>query len=483
MPAVAVKFGAQNAPPQSDAVRGQRFDVQFVSIDREPPPPEFQTELFFIVGQDAPKLLDLHPVAAAVDRRLTVKPARRLAENPPEPFAQGKPPAPLFFHARSLPIPAVQGNAPCSIYMEAEGLRMYQIGLFLLAVLAGVLPFAVPQACGQALREGLALCAGPLLLSLFPFLVVSALIMRSGAGEVLGVLLWPVVRCIGLRSRSAGSVLLIGLVGGFAPAANASAEAVRSGQMTPEEADRLLPACVCSGPSFVILTVGQTLLGSTEVGVLLFLAQITANYLCAALLSRLSRANRNEKRRSPRPKQQEMPQLRLDSILAQSTLTYLKLCGFVLFFRMLAAGAGALLPPAVSTACAMLLEVCSGCDLASRTGYWASTLCCAALSVQGLSVLMQVRTICPPEMTLRPLLAGRLLHLPLSVGLFWLLLPQGEQSVFSTLPPQVVPMRRLPPDCLLLVFFVCCLAVCQLTRLLQKPDPEPKETVVNRAER
>ena len=86
-------------------------------------------------------------------------------------------------------------------------------------------------------------------------------------------------------------------------------------------------------------------------------------------------------------------------------------------------------------------------------------------------------------MTLRPLLVGRLLHLPLSVGLFWLFLPQGEQSVFSTLPPQVVPMRRLPPDCLLLVFFVCCLAVCQLTRLLQKPDPEPKETVVNRAER
>ena len=59
----------------------------------------------------------------------------------------------------------------------------------------------------------------------------------------------------------------------------------------------------------------------------------------------------------------------------------------------------------------MLLEVCSGFDLASRTGYWASTLCCAALSVQGLSVLMQVRTICPPEMTLRPLYTARALHL------------------------------------------------------------------------
>ena len=353
----------------------------------------------------------------------------------------------------------------------------------MLAVLIGALPFAAPEACAQALREGLTLCSGPLLLSLYPFLVVSALLIQCPLGDVLALPFRPVAWLVGVYAPCAARVLLVGFLGGFAPAANASAEAVRSGQMTPEEADRLLPACVCSGPSFVILTVGQTLLGSTEVGVLLFLAQVTANYLCAALLSRLSRTNRNEKRRSLRPKQQEMPQLRLDGILAQSTLTYLKLCGFVLFFRMLAAGVGAVFPPAVGTVCAMLLEVCSGCDLAARTGPWGSLLCCAALSVQGLSVLLQVRALCPPEMTLRPLLAGRLLHLPLSVGLFWLLLPQGEQSVFSTLPPQVVPMRRLPPDCLLLVFFVCCLAVCQLTRLLQKPDPEPKETVVNRAER
>ena len=195
----------------------------------------------------------------------------------------------------------------------------------MMAVLIGALPFAAPEACAQALREGLTLCSGPLLLSLYPFLVVSALLIQCPLGDVLALPFRPVAWLVGVYAPCAARVLLVGFLGGFAPAANASAEAVRSGQMTPEEADRLLPACVCSGPSFVILTVGQTLLGSTEVGVLLFLAQITANYLCAALLSRLSRTNRNEKRRSPRPKQQEMPQLRLDGILAQSTLTYLKL--------------------------------------------------------------------------------------------------------------------------------------------------------------
>lgn len=280
-------------------------------------------------------------------------------------------------------------------------------GLFLLGAATAALVFAAPQTCAEAFRQGLALCGGPLLVSLFPFLVVSALIMRSGAGEVLGVLLWPVVRCIGLRSRSAGSVLLIGLVGGFAPAAAATAEAVRSRELTSQEASALLPACICSGPSFVILTVGEQLLGSRTAGVCLFAAQVLAGWLTAALLCRVRGIP--EPLPAPPAAAQTEPPPALDTILAQAAVTYLKLCGFVLYFRLLAAGCGLLLPAVFAPFPAMLLEVCSGCDYAARTGLWASGLCCAALSVQGASVLLQVRTLCPPEVSLRSLLWGRLL--------------------------------------------------------------------------
>ena len=132
------------------------------------------------------------------------------------------------------------------------------VGYFLMALAAGLLPFAAPDACAQALREGLALCGGPLLLSLFPFLIVSTLLIQCPAADVLGLPFCPVARLIGVRAPAAGRVLLIGSLGGFAPAANAAAEAVRSGQLTAREADALLPACVCSGPSFVILAVGQS---------------------------------------------------------------------------------------------------------------------------------------------------------------------------------------------------------------------------------
>ena len=335
------------------------------------------------------------------------------------------------------------------------------------ALVTAFLPFAAPQVCARAFREGLALCGGPLLVSLFPFLVVSQLLIRCGAGEALGVLLWPVVRLIGLRARCAGGVLLIGLVGGFAPAATAAAESVRTGRLTPQEAGALLPACICSGPSFVVLTVGGQMLGSEALGVCLFAAQALAGVLAAAVLCRLNPPPAVPAAGSPAAPVPPAAPPRLDAVLTAASETYLKLCGFVLYFRMLAAGAAALLPETLAPLPAMLLEVCSGCDLAARSGPWASALCCAALSVQGASVLLQVRTICPAEISFRPLLWARVLHLPLSLAWLCLLMPDGAQEVFQTLYGRVVPMRRVPLDCALLVFFFCCFVVCERCRAAQ----------------
>ena len=77
---------------------------------------------------------------------------------------------------------------------------MYQTFRFQRVVLLGAaigtagLVFAAPQCCARALQQGLALCGGPLLVSLFPFLIVSVLLMRCGAGQVLGFVFRPVAR-------------------------------------------------------------------------------------------------------------------------------------------------------------------------------------------------------------------------------------------------------------------------------------------------
>ena len=222
----------------------------------------------------------------------------------------------------------------------------------------------------------------------------------------------PVARLIGVRSPAAGGVLLIGFLGGFAPAAAAVAEAVRSRELTPQEASALLPACICSGPSFVILTAGEQLLGSRVLGIRLFAVQVLAGYLTAALLNRLHPAPAAPVR-SAQSTQTAPP--RLDEVIAQAAVQYLKLCGFVLYFRMLAAGCGQFLPAAWAPFPAMLLEVCSGCDYAARTGLWASSLCCAALSVQG-AVGAAAGAHPLPRRSVLPSAAGRPVSAPAAVA-------------------------------------------------------------------
>lgn len=344
--------------------------------------------------------------------------------------------------------------------------RLWLVGV---ALLTAVLPFWAPQACAQALKEGLVLCGGPLLLSLFPFLIVSTLLVRSGGGDLLGILLRPLARLSGAKAPCAGGVLLMGFAGGFAPAANAAAQAVRSGKMSGDEASCLLPACICSGPSFVILTVGQGMLDSTALGVRLFVVQAAAGLISAAILCRIHpQPKRTGKQNTALPG--PLLPLRLDAVIADAAVTYCKLCGFILYFRLLTGGISALWPEA-SVPVAMILEVCSGCDLASRAGRWASWLCCGAISLQGTSVLLQVRTICPAEISFGPLLAARLLHLPLSLGLFRLslCLPGGSLTAGAV---QEVPavLRRVPPDCAILVFLGCCLLICQLCRTVPEPS-------------
>lgn len=202
--------------------------------------------------------------------------------------------------------------------------------LLALAGYTAFLVFAAPQRCADALQAGLRLCGGPLLVSLFPFLIVSALAAGCGAGQWLGFVFRPAARLMGIRAKGAGGVLLIGALGGFAPAAVAASEAVRTGQLTSRQASALLPACVCSGPSFVILTVGQQMLGSRAVGVRLFAAQLLAGYLTAALLCRMQ----GGAGQAPPAQGETIPLPALDAVIAQAAVTYLKLCGFVLYFRL-----------------------------------------------------------------------------------------------------------------------------------------------------
>lgn len=366
--------------------------------------------------------------------------------------------------------------------------------------------FAQPDACRAAAAEGLALCGGPLLLGIFPFLIVSGLVVGSGCAPLLALPFRPLARLLGCKSKSAAAVLLIGGLGGFAPAAAATAGLYRRGELEQTEAGLLLAAAVGSSPSFVMLSVGQGMLGSLAVGVRLYLCQLAAAYLAVFLYARLLPALGHLRRMvrcrlikgasspiaqplegtaaafssSDAARRTGVPDaagsfpsaglhpVTLASAIGDGAAAYIRLCGFIVYFRILAGGAAAFLPARLAFLPAMLLEISSGCSLAAPVPRWGAYLCCAALSLQGLSVLLQIRSICPAELPLRPLLAIRPLHLCLSLLLFYCSLQnQQAEAVYSSLEQRVIALPRMPLSRGLLLFALCLLLCGRLCRALQ----------------
>ena len=201
---------------------------------------------------------------------------------------------------------------------------------FLLTALTAAGLLAFPQDCMAAVREGLQLCGGTLLPSLFPFLVVSSLLIQLGFAAWLGRLFHPLTGRLLRISASGSAALLLGLVGGYPVGARAVLQLYQSGQCARQEAQRLLAFCNNSGPAFFVGVVGLGVFGSSRAGILLYLLHV----LSALLVGLLLRRRAEGRRAAPPLGAVDFSQAFTQAVLSSSQ-AMLQICAFVLFFQVL----------------------------------------------------------------------------------------------------------------------------------------------------
>lgn len=192
-----------------------------------------------------------------------------------------------------------------------------------------------------AAAEGLALCGRAVIPALFPFMAASTMLVSLGFGE------WASPRLSGLMSLyrlpgPAGSALLLGLVGGYPIGARTAAELYKKGLLTVDEAERLLGFCSNSNPVFLLSVLGGGVFGSPRAGVYLWLIHV----LSALLTGLFFRGSGKPigRQRLPRlsPCQaSSLPAAFVEGVKsACGSMVYV--CGFVLFFYVLASPLAAL---------------------------------------------------------------------------------------------------------------------------------------------
>lgn len=322
--------------------------------------------------------------------------------------------------------------------------RLRRVALLVLCIGAAVILLCFPQAAATGVKRGLAVCGQLLIPSLFPFLVLTGFLIRSGLVHAVGRHISRVTGRLFGFSGAAGTALLLSFLGGYPTGAAAVSGLYEQGSIDEREARRLLRACVNAGPAFVIGGLGVGMLGSVKAGLLLLFAHITASLLTTLV----------EREKPQQPSETLVPEaVGVGTAVAQSvhaaTTALLAMCGFVLLSSALlslldAMGAAGLPQPLWRTLLACVLEVTNGCVEAAKTGIAAPFWLGATLGFGGLSVHGQIAvTTAPHRLIDRGFYRARLLHALmggcLSAILFRLFPPddmavstlQGTLSAFS----------------------------------------------------
>ena len=211
--------------------------------------------------------------------------------------------------------------------------RLWPVSVFVFTL--GALMISFPAYVSKGASEGLLSCINILLPSLFPFLVFSSFIIRSGLAEKLGKHAESFTQAVFRLPGCALPVIVTAMLGGYPVGARGIRILYCDKKLSESQAQRMALFCICAGPGFTVATIGEKLLGNRIFGIFLFLSQIISALAIGFISARF--APRQAKRNIS-----ETPQkcsLSFSSALVESVSDASKgiasLCAFVMLFDAL----------------------------------------------------------------------------------------------------------------------------------------------------
>ena len=246
----------------------------------------------------------------------------------------------------------------------------------LILALFGAAIVIYPERYVDGCLQGFLMWAECVLPSLFPFMIIALVLIKTGAAEKASLPLKRVTNFFKLP-QSAAICFVLSIFSGYPAGSKVVAEFYDGGALSTADCRRLAPLCSTSGPLFIIGSVGLKMFQDKFAGVKIFIAHIIAVLVTGLLYSFFSKRTASEP-----PKRLARSENLLYDTFYGAIISVAVAGGFIAFFYTFAQflqdfnvfyPLNAALTPLIgeSTAEALtsgLVEVTTGCRQLSATG-------------------------------------------------------------------------------------------------------------------
>ena len=252
----------------------------------------------------------------------------------------------------------------------------------------------------EYMKKGLLLCARTVIPSLFPFMVISELVVSSGIGARISRLFARPMRWLFGVGEAGAAAYLLGLVCGFPIGARTAVSMYDCKIVTKQELERLLTFCNNPGSAFVISAVGISLFGNKKIGIALYVCVILSSLAIGFVGKYFLGYKKGAGASSTLIIPTDFSVKTITDAVHSSAISMLTVCAYVVFFSAFVGCIGALLSrfslPREVIACVFgFFELSSGVGAAAQVGdrLRAVILCALFVGWSGLSVGFQIMSV------------------------------------------------------------------------------------------
>ena len=209
-----------------------------------------------------------------------------------------------------------------------------QIVFTILCLLLFILFIMNSSTVSKSIQASITLCTQTIIPALFPYFILSELILSSNIGNLLCKTIGKPCSVLFGISEISFYPIVIGALCGFPIGAKLTTSLLDKGYITPKEAERILCLCNNPSPTFLINVVGISLYSNKKLGVILWLITLSTTFIIGICYNLLF-GRTFKKFVHINNLNNKITFSKITQIIGESIYPVLKTCAYIIFFSAL----------------------------------------------------------------------------------------------------------------------------------------------------